>query len=138
VRFSVSPPLSMRKGKTMIDMKAVMTRVNARMVSMHKWDCVCVGCEDARKRYQAMLEAVAEPIVERDARIAQLERELAEATKDARRYAVLRNSVLSAPMSAGMTMLTTADDIDSQCDQIDAASKPAAPTVDDATTHNQD
>jgi hypothetical protein len=74
----------------------------------------------------------------RDARIAQLERELAEATKDARRYAVLRNSVLSAPMSAGMTMLTTADDIDSQCDQIDAASKPAAPTVDDATTHNQD
>jgi hypothetical protein len=65
------------------------------------------------------------------ARVREKEAELAAATKDARRYAVLRNSVLSAPMSAGMTLLTTADDIDSQCDQIDAATKPAAPTVDE-------
>jgi multidrug resistance efflux pump len=69
----------------------------------------------------ALLADLRGKLAEKDARIAQLEAELAAATKDARRYAVLRKSVLSAPMSAGMTMLTTADDIDSQCDQIDAA-----------------
>ena len=52
----------------------------------------------------------------------QLQRELAEARVNERRYPILRASVLSAPASAGVEfeLLTTEGDIDAQCDQLAA------------------
>ena len=59
---------------------------------------------------------------ERDAALA----ELSALRRDAGRYVVLRASVLKAPASAGMVLLTTEADIDAQCDQIAALSSPDA------------
>jgi hypothetical protein len=102
----------------------------------------------------ALLADLRGKLAEKDARIAQLEAELAAATKDAERYRWLR-SRSTYRYDCGQFVLdfdnwievTDVDDPDggesrptppSRFDAaIDAATKPAAPTVDDSTAHNQ-
>lgn len=55
---------------------------------------------------------------ERDALRAEVSRLTAELERASKRYAVLRKSVLQAPMAAGFVNMTTESDIDAQCDQI--------------------
>ncbi len=82
----------------------------------------CEAAEELAKPVVSLKEGLVATLTERCMRTeADSDKLLARAEgaeRDARRYAVLRNSVLSAPMSAGMTLLSTAADIDAQCDQL--------------------
>lgn len=67
---------------------------------------------------QRVLVAIArEELSAAQARIAEME-------ANDRRYRVLRRSVLTAPLSASMSMITTEADIDAQCDQLAPPSPP--------------
>lgn len=62
-------------------------------------------------------------------RVAELEARNASLERDEARYAVLRASVLKAPMSAGFVNMTSESDIDAQCDQIAARVKEKSDDV---------
>jgi hypothetical protein len=80
--------------------------------------------------YRRRLESYADQVtdlMEQLGQLSTLQAEAASYKRDAERYRILRNSVLQAPMSAGFELLTTAADIDAQCDQLAALASSATP-----------